>query len=295
MTYLEDATLVGDRPVFDPAPCFSTDAAVAWARSVPGWMSYKELTWLAEQADKLPAGGTWLEVGTWKGRSFAAVVLSVPDGCRVLAVDHWQGTPGENENQASPAQGGNAWRHFLDISDELNRLRPTVEIGHHCCASVIGALQFADNSLDVVFIDAAHDFKSVLDDLKAWLPKVKPGGLLCGHDGNDGPVRKALEEMGLPCQIAVHSIWSYRKPAIEKRRSVTQWEYSTLDMGEATTPESMMAALTEAGREGWEFVTTVQFAGPPKEIARMNARGVMEVATLPGAIICQAWLKRRKE
>jgi len=42
--------------------------------------------------------------------------------------------------------------------------------------------KFEDNSLDFVFIDAAHDYDSVTKDLKAWSKKVKPGGLVAGHD-----------------------------------------------------------------------------------------------------------------
>jgi Methyltransferase domain len=45
---------------------------------------------------------------------------------------------------------------------------------------------FADASLDFVYIDANHEFQAVLDDIHAWFPKVKPGGVLAGHDYLDG-------------------------------------------------------------------------------------------------------------
>jgi predicted O-methyltransferase YrrM len=41
---------------------------------------------------------------------------------------------------------------------------------------------FNDDSLDFVFIDAAHDYDNVVADLKAWYPKIKKGGVLAGHD-----------------------------------------------------------------------------------------------------------------
>jgi len=44
------------------------------------------------------------------------------------------------------------------------------------------ALLIADKSLDLVFIDGLHDFRNVTLDLNLWLPKVRKGGILCGHD-----------------------------------------------------------------------------------------------------------------
>ena len=39
-----------------------------------------------------------------------------------------------------------------------------------------------DGSLDLVFIDGAHDYGNVRIDIQGWLPKVRKGGILCGHD-----------------------------------------------------------------------------------------------------------------
>ena len=65
--------------------------------------------------------------------------------------------------------------------------------------SISASQQFADNSLDFVFIDGSHLYEAVLADINAWLPKVKTGGIIAGHD-IDGPeefngVRKAVEEV----------------------------------------------------------------------------------------------------
>lgn len=48
--------------------------------------------------------------------------------------------------------------------------------------SVEAADRFPDRSLDLVYIDAAHDYDSVKRDLLAWIPKVKEGGWIAGHD-----------------------------------------------------------------------------------------------------------------
>lgn len=41
---------------------------------------------------------------------------------------------------------------------------------------------YKDNSLDFVYIDADHSFKQVTDDIHEWLQKVRPGGIISGHD-----------------------------------------------------------------------------------------------------------------
>ncbi|HEC66979.1 MAG TPA: class I SAM-dependent methyltransferase [bacterium] len=41
---------------------------------------------------------------------------------------------------------------------------------------------FPDEYFDLVFIDADHSYHAVRDDIIAWYPKVKTGGILAGHD-----------------------------------------------------------------------------------------------------------------
>ena len=68
--------------------------------------------------------------------------------------------------------------------------------------SVPAANQVADNSLDFVFIDAIHSYEAVTQDLNAWFSKVRPGGLISGHDVSWGGVREAVEEFLTPRGLA---------------------------------------------------------------------------------------------
>ena len=41
---------------------------------------------------------------------------------------------------------------------------------------------FRRNSLDFVYIDSDHRFKETAEDLVEWAKKVRPGGIVAGHD-----------------------------------------------------------------------------------------------------------------
>jgi len=48
--------------------------------------------------------------------------------------------------------------------------------------SVSAAAKVAHTSLDFAYIDARHDYEGLSEDLRAWWPKLCPGGLMAGHD-----------------------------------------------------------------------------------------------------------------
>lgn len=48
--------------------------------------------------------------------------------------------------------------------------------------SLEAADDFADGSLDFVYIDANHSEPFVTQDIEAWTPKVRKGGVVAGHD-----------------------------------------------------------------------------------------------------------------
>jgi cephalosporin hydroxylase len=58
--------------------------------------------------------------------------------------------------------------------------------------SVEASKTFEDNSLDAIFVDANHEYKYVLEDLYAWWPKVKSGGIMAGDDYWMEDVKRAV-------------------------------------------------------------------------------------------------------
>ena len=61
--------------------------------------------------------------------------------------------------------------------------------------SLFASNLYADESLEFVFIDASHQYKDVKDDIQAWFPKVKKGGIIAGHDYSwCDDVKRAVDE-----------------------------------------------------------------------------------------------------
>ena len=77
----------------------------------------------------------------------------------------------------------------------------------------MAAATYQDGSLDFVFIDGQHTYEAVCEDIDAWLSKVKPGGVLAGHDHRYPPVAKAVaEKLGDKAKREGRNCWIYRVP-----------------------------------------------------------------------------------
>jgi hypothetical protein len=93
----------------------------------------------------------------------------------LYCIDTWEGS--QEHVDCDAVISGSLYDEFLaNIAPVREHIRPIR------ATSLQAARLFEDKSLDFVFIDAAHDFESVRADIQAWRPKVKPGGVLAGHD-----------------------------------------------------------------------------------------------------------------
>ena len=78
--------------------------------------------------------------------------------------------------------------------------------------SVEGASRFPDGLFDFVYIDADHTYEGVKRDIIAWLPKVKTGGVIGGHDYSVEytGVMNAVNEL-VPEATIIKTDWYWRK------------------------------------------------------------------------------------
>lgn len=86
---------------------------------------------------------------------------------------------------------------FNEFTASLQRenLRTYVNIINDDSAKA--AAHFPDRSVDFAFIDANHDYAHVKADIQAWMPKIKIGGMLSGHDYGEATcgVKPAVDEL----------------------------------------------------------------------------------------------------
>ncbi len=76
------------------------------------------------------------------------------------------------------------------------------------------AKDFPDGLLDLIFIDADHSEAAVRRDLAAWVPKVKPGGVIAGHDygshnhpGVEIAVSEFFRDHPHPVRLEANKVW----------------------------------------------------------------------------------------
>ncbi len=114
------------------------------------------------------------EVGVLAGRTSLELLEAFP-ALRLRMVDHWGGQASLDRTGSVGSQKSLTLARTNTKAYAARRMLMRHD-------SLKAARRVADASLDFVFIDADHTYKSVRADLAAWAPKVKPGGLLCGHD-----------------------------------------------------------------------------------------------------------------
>jgi hypothetical protein len=187
---------------------------ISRAEPIQGWMSVKELQWLAATAQ---ACQVIVEVGSWKGRSTKALATHVSG--LVYAVDHWRGSAndrGETRNEVAK-RGSNAV--FADFLSNLSReveSRKVIPIQ----AESSEAVQMLQSALDgegagLVFLDGDHAYESVKRDIKNYRQFVRKGGVFAGHDYSStwpGVIKAVDEDVPGREVVRGETIWYYRVP-----------------------------------------------------------------------------------
>ena len=114
------------------------------------------------------------EIGTARGTNALTLKRNNPE-LELYCVDAWSTYDGCND--FTDQQVLNEY-----YAGARHRLKPYKGIEIINEFSMDAVKQFKDKSLDFVYIDANHEFPYVAEDLFYWSKKVRPGGIVSGHD-----------------------------------------------------------------------------------------------------------------
>lgn len=164
---------------------------------IQGWFDYQDI--FSDVVNKFGDNSHFVEIGAWKGCSTSFMAVEIANSGKKIqfdCIDTWNGSE-ENINPTSPHYDqltlieDGLYNEFLKniepVRNFINPIRTT---------SVDASKLYEDGSLDFIFIDASHDYDNVRADVLAWLPKLKPDGIIAGHDytSYEG-VKRAVDEI----------------------------------------------------------------------------------------------------
>lgn len=171
---------------------------------IDGWFEHEKTYEFL--VSKVPSGGIFVECGAWLGKSSAYLCDLVKDRVKVYIVDTWKGSPNELDTHHALAKHEDIYRIFLSNMGSRNYTPLMMD-------SYEASRQFKNNSLDVVFIDMTHTYEAVKNDIEYWLPKVREGGYLAGHDYDDHfpGVKQAVNEVFKYVSVMDKNCWIIQK------------------------------------------------------------------------------------
>jgi len=130
------------------------------------------------------------EIGVYKGLT-TQFLAKQPHIQKIYAIDPWryvdtyldkdlliQQIP--QNDSLGPAYLATNWDELYSETAQVLQKYKNIEILRQ--TSIDASHAFKDHTLDFVFIDADHSYSAVKQDLELWFPKIKPGGIIAGHD-----------------------------------------------------------------------------------------------------------------
>jgi predicted O-methyltransferase YrrM len=138
---------------------------------IKGWVG--DTPTYRKALDRAKDGDHFVELGAYLGRSTAFMAVEIANrGLEITfdSIDNFVGIPG---HEADGDIYTNCVKNLERVKDYVNIIKSD---------TISAAEEYEDESLDFIFVDAAHDYDSVIQDLRAWYPKLKPDGLFAGDD-----------------------------------------------------------------------------------------------------------------
>jgi hypothetical protein len=175
--------------------------------NIHGWFTFP--SFYSQVANYYSSDSHFVEIGVWKGKSaafMATEIFNSEKNIKFDCVDTWEGSAEHLNPEGGYFEPGLVNDKDYLYKTFLENVEPVKDIITPIRKPSLEAVNlYEDNSLDFIFIDAAHDYENVLKDIKAWYPKCKKDtGTISGHDYSWGPeVRKAVHEFFDPLNLKI--------------------------------------------------------------------------------------------
>lgn len=147
---------------------------------IPGFMDITSLKILEHFATRVPKGGVIVEIGSFAGRSSWTLAKSCDPSVTVYCVDSWEDTyldPLREHPYMAARQTNQTYDFELFLKNTKDC--PNIVILKGRSTEVPWP---NDKQIDYLFIDGWHESPEVDNDIATWLPRLKPDGILSGHD-----------------------------------------------------------------------------------------------------------------
>tara|TARA_B100000287_G_scaffold259395_1_gene243985 strand:- start:20219 stop:20797 length:579 start_codon:yes stop_codon:yes gene_type:complete len=172
-------------------------------------------------SEYIPKGSVAAEIGVFKGE-FSDKILKQINPKKLYLIDPWElGYDKNGETATYKSTNGEKLTAYSNeensqevkekFHNEIIKGQVSIQVGY----SYDVVEEFPDNYFDFIYIDGCHLYGCVKSDLNMYWPKLKKGGLMCGHDYHDNypGVIKAVEEFkpmhGLKLlAISNHTDWA---------------------------------------------------------------------------------------
>lgn len=156
-------------------------------QNIEGWFSYEYI--YKDIVGQTEDDSLFVEIGSYKGRSAAFMAVEIINSGKKIEfhcidpmtlMSHYLEMP-ENEKEGYSAE---------DFHKRLEPVKGFYKLQQMTSDEACGLYQ--DGSIDFLMIDGDHTYEGVCKDLKNWIPKMRPGGLIAGDDVFLDEIRQAV-------------------------------------------------------------------------------------------------------
>lgn len=165
-----------------------------------------------------PNASTFIEIGVQDGKYSENILLTWNELSRMILIDPWQAQNCEDYVDVANKNNANHMNSMNKTASKMSEYAAHVTILR--MTSLEASVLFLNNSIDIVYIDALHHFTAVMQDIKSWWHKIKPGGMIAGHDylldvSHDTifTVKPAVDQFALHNNLTVFQTKDYEYPS----------------------------------------------------------------------------------